>query len=213
MGLSLSFTVAESNDNKTITVTDTTGEYNAVTNDTGWETGGATNPDPAGIDGTTHTLQLVVTITTADGTETEYDAIDLYDEFGPFTDLTDLVFALDCSMLEVSGDALGTSDDEFPDGIYKFVYIYDEGELTENYANSDILIEGRIRNAVYELYRTIPTTYNCQDCKSKQILDIIFTKAYYDSMVISAYSAREIELLNMLSVIERLVTNGSSYTW
>ena len=217
MALSLAFTVAESNDNKLITVTDSTGVYDAVTNDTGWETGAATNPDPADIDGVTHTLELIVTITTSDGTETTYDAVDLEDEFAPvggFVDVTDLVFAIDCSMLVSGGTALGTADTEFPDGIYNFEYVYDDGVvLTEESYEADVLIEGQVRNAIYELYRTIPTTYNCQDCKSKAILDIIFTKAYYEAMVISAYVAREEELLNMLAVIERLVTDGSSYTW
>jgi len=210
MALSLAFTVAESNDNKLITVTDSTGVYDAVTNTTGW---GVPNDAVGDIDGVSHTLELAVTITTSDGTETTYDTIDLEDEFGPFVDVTDLVFALDCSMLISGTTALGTADDEFPDGIYSFEYIYDDGLITEESIEESALIEGKVRNAIYELYRTIPVTYNCQDCKTKEILDIIFTKAYYDSMVISAYVARETELLNMLAVIERLVTDGSSYTW
>ena len=210
MALSLSFAVAESNNNKLISVTDDTGVYDALTNTGGW---GAPNPAVADIDGATHTLGLSITITTSDGTETTYDTIDLYDEFGPFADVTDLEFDLDCSMLISGTTALGTADDEFPDGIYTFDYIYDEGLGSEVSTEVDVLIEGKVRNAIYELYRTIPTIYNCQDCKTKQILDIIFTRAYYKSMIISAYVARETELLNMLAVIERLVTNGSSYTW
>ena len=211
MALSLSFTVAESNDNKLITVTDSAGIYDALTNTGGW---GAPNPEVTDVDPIgTHTLELIVTITTSDSTSTTYDAINLETEFGPFADITDLVFAIDCSMLVVGATALGTADDEFPDGIYNFEYVYDDGEVTEISSDADVLIEGKVRNAIYELYRTLPTIYNCQDCKSKEVLDIIFTKAYYDAMVISAYVARETELLNMLAVIERLVTNGSSYTW
>ena len=210
MALSLSFAVAESNNNKLISITDSTGVYDALTNTGGW---GAPNPLVTEIDGVTHTLGLNITIKTSDSTETTYDTIDLYDEFGPFADITELVFDLDCSMLLIGTTALGTADDEFPDGIYTFEYIYDEGLGTEISTSVDVLIEGKVRNAIYELYRTIPTIYNCKDCKSKEILDIIFARAYYKSMIISAYVAREDNLLNMLTVIERIVTNGSSYNW
>ena len=210
MALSLAFTVAERNDNKLITITDTTGVYADPSNLGGW---GAPNPLVTEIDGVTHTLSLFINIQTSDGASTTYDEIDLEDLSGPFATVADLVFEVDCSMLEVDGVALGTADSEFPDGIYTFTYVYDFGLGTVISTSAAALLEGRVRNAIYELYRTIPTIYNCQDCKSKEVLDIIFAKAYYDAMIASAYVARETELINMLAVIERLITNGSSYTW
>ena len=211
MALSLAFTVAERNDNKLITITDATGVYAAVTNEGGW--GGAPNPLVTGIDGTTHTLELFISIQTSGGVTTLYDGIDLYALAGPFATVADLVFDIDCSMLEDGGVALGTADSEFPDGIYTFTYVYDYELGTEISTSAAALLEGRVRNAIYELYRTIPTIYNCQDCKSKEVLDIIFAKSYYSAMIASAYVARETELINMLAVIERLITNGSNYTW
>jgi hypothetical protein len=153
MALALALQVAESNDNKTITLTD-------VSN---W---GDTNPVVTDIDGITHTLGLNVTVTTSSGVETTYETIDLYVLFGPFSDADDLVFTLDCSRLIVGTTPLGTEDTEFPDGIYTFEYVYDEGLFTEEALEEKVLIEGRVRNAIYELYRTIPVTYNCHDSKS-----------------------------------------------
>lgn len=213
MALELSFNVVERNDNKLVTITDTTGIYHVVTNPTGWETGAATNPDVADIDGVTHTLELDVTLTISDGTETTYDSIDVYTLFGPFTDVGDLAFALDCSMLQVSSVAMGTSADEFPDGLYEITYTYDKGLASEVSYASTVLLDGRVANALYELLRTLPTDYECGSCHTKEILDIIFMKTYLDSIHASAYSARTTSILNQLGVLENLLTNVSSYTW
>jgi hypothetical protein len=207
MALALAFSVEERNDNKVITVTDTSGIYDAGTNPTGW---GAPNPAVDGIDGSTHTLSLFITVSTTKATDITYDVIELA---GPFATVADLVFDIDCSMLLLDGVASGTVDSEFSDGIYTFTYVYDYGLGTIVSTSAAALLEGRVRNTIYELYRTMPVTYNCKDCKTKEILDIVFAKAYYSAMIASAYVAREDELMDMLAVIERLITHGSSYTW
>lgn len=216
MALDLSFSVTERNDNLVITITDTTGTYDAVTNDGGWETGGATNPDPADIvaSGGAHTLELTLTITTSSGTSTTYDDVDLYTQFGPFTDAGDLVFALTPAMFSSSGTALGTAIDEFPDGIYEFTYKYDDGlGGQEDSQVETALIEGKVKNATYELLRLLPKLYECKDCVTKKVLDAIFCRGYLDAMYSSAYISNTEELYNQLYVLERLVTDGSSYTW
>lgn len=215
MALDLSFSITERNDNLVITLTDTTGTYDAATNPGGWQTGAATNPDPADIEasGGAHTLELSLTITTSDGTSTTYDDVDLFTQFGPFTDAGDLVFALTPSMFSSSGTALGTDTDEFPDGIYEFTYIYDQGLGTVDSEVESALIEGQVKNATYELLRLLPKLYECKDCVTKQVLDAIFCRGYLDAMYSSAYISSTEELYNQLFVLERLVTDGSSYTW
>jgi hypothetical protein len=81
MALNLSLSYSERNDNKVLTLTDTTAD---------WGTGG--NITVAAIT----SLTLDVTIVTSDGTETECDQIDLVDEFGPLTTQANLVFPLNC---------------------------------------------------------------------------------------------------------------------
>ena len=51
------------------------------------------------------------------------------------------------------------------------------------------------------------------NCNNKQILDAIFTMAMIDAMESSAYVGNDEAVLEQLAVIERLVTNGSNYTW
>ena len=59
----------------------------------------------------------------------------------------------------------------------------------------------------------IPQYYLFSSCNNKEILDAIFTMAMIDSMESSAYVGNDEAILEQLSVIERLVTNGSNYTW
>lgn len=213
MALELSFSIVEQNDNKLVTISDTAGVYDAITNLTGW---GTPNPIVSAIDGTTHTLSLDITLTTSDKLSTIFDTIDLFTTFAPvggFVDVSDLVFGLDRSMLKEAGVSYGTSDDEFPDGLYTITYTYDKGLATEVEIITTVLLDGRVANAVYELLRTLPTQYECGGCHDKEILDIIFMNTYLMSVHSSAYSARTTSILDQLNVLEKLVTNVSSYTW
>ena len=212
MALALSFSVTERNDNKLLTVTDNVGVYDAVTNTDGW---GAPNPLVTGIDGVTHTLELDITVTISDGTATTYDTIDLFTTFAPlgFTDVTDLTFPLTCAMLVDGGTALGSSSDEFPDGLYTITYTYDKGEASEVTTTTTVLLDGRVANALYEILRALPTEYECDGCHEKEVLDAIFMHTYLMSIHASVYSARTTAILDQLSVLENLLTNVSNYTW
>lgn len=208
MAFTLSYSVTERNDNKLLTITDTSGEV-ATGTATGW---GAPN-DYTGIDGATHTLEFNLTITTSNGEATTYDTIDLFSEFGPFATVADLVFELDPTMLKVGTVSQFTSDSEFPDGIYEIEYVYDDTLGTEEYTTSTELVYGIVRNIVYELSRTIPMMYECGAPHEKSTLDIIFMNMYLSSTVRSSLSGREASVLNDLYSLERLVTNTSNYTW
>ena len=214
MAFTLSYSVTERNDNKILTITDTSGEVSTGTS-TGW---GTPNPVYTSIvaSGGLHTLELNITISKSDGTETTYDTIDLYTLFAPgggFADINDLVFPLDCSMLISSGEALGTSDDEFPDGVYEIEYVYDAGLGTEESTTETTLIDGIVDNSITELLRLIPTNYECCAPHEKSTLDTMFCKAYLSSIRKSASVARKDSVLNQLGVLERLVTNVSNYIW
>ena len=232
MALDLSFSITERNDNKLITLTDNTGTYHAVDNADGWG-----DPNPAAgfawadivvstdVTGPSQFhLILDLTITTSDNTSTTYDTINLRDHNGSdFTAASDLVFEFDCSDFEEIGIVLGTSSDEFPDGIYSFDYRIvdnDDHTLTNGvtttsgyYEVVETLIEGRVRNAVYELLRDLTTVYNCKDCCTDTVMDAIFARAYLDAIYSSAYVSKTEELLNQLAVLQRMVTDGTDYTW
>lgn len=202
MAFTLAFSVAEQGDAKIITITDTTG-----TGTDGWDG----SPAVSSIASGSNQLLLNVIVTGSDGTVTAYDEINLYDEFGPFATTADLVFALDCTLLKVSSVAIGTANDELPDGLYEFSYEWTGAGPTSTTAT--VLIDGIVKSGVYALLRTIPTRYECEDYHERDLLDIIFIKGYYDSMIATAIVGREDEVINQLLVLERLVTNGSYNNW
>ena len=213
MALDLTFSVVERNDNLRITLTDTTGTYGAD-NLGGWEIGAATNPDVNDITVSgsgTFTLELSVTITTSNGTETTYDDIDLFTEFGPFTLPSDLVFALDCTMLESDGSALGAATDQFPDGVYEFTYIYNQGILGVKTEIVKQAIVGKVQNDVYYLLRAMATSYECEGCVNDGILLAIFTKTYLDGIAYIDLDARPTSALNQIYTLQRLLINIPTY--
>lgn len=218
MALVLSFSVTESNDNKTIVIQDTTGRDEA----TDWSQGG--NIDFDDIDGdldnalTTYGLALDITITTSDGTAVVYDTIDLYNEFGPFVVYPDdMSFSITCDMLEETGVALGTSEDEFPDGLYEITYsvINDPAGTPVTYSSTEstTLIYGQVKAEVYDKFREIPETYNCKECRDREINEALLCGAYLSGIESAVIETQEDELLNMLLTLEDIISNGSYYTW
>ena len=203
MALSLSFSISERGDNELLTITDTTG-----TGTGGWGNGG--NDAVTAINNTTKLLTLKISITTSDGTKTTYDTINLYNQFGgPFTTVSQLVFPLTCAMLKVSGQPLGTISTAFPDGIYDIVYTYNTTNIVETYT----LIDGVVKTQLYQLLRTIPTKYEADGYYADDILDIIFMKGYYDSLIATAEVGRQDQVIDQLYTLQRLILNGSNYNW
>jgi hypothetical protein len=194
MAVTLALDYTERNDNKLLTLTDTS---------TGWGS-------PAGSDITTLTLDVSVTI--SDGTETTYDQINLVtlNSITGSTTQAELIFNIDPTNFLISGDPGFATDAVFPDGIYHFIYTLN---TTDSILDEYVLIEGNVRNAVYFKLRNIPTLYMCKDCRSKEIMDAIFAYGYLNSMRAGGYVAKTEELINQLYVLERLLEYGSSYTW
>lgn len=188
MAVSLSLSYSERNDNLVLTLTDTT-------------TWGGANIAFAALT----TLTLDTTITGSDGVDTVCAHLDLKTLFPAVK-----VFPLTCANLGVNG-SVATA--ELPDGIYTFTYIVDVGLASEDSFTESILVEGKVRVAVYEALRTLPVTYNCSECKTKEIMDIIFCYGLLNSMEAAGYVAKNEELVNQLYTLERLITNHSSYTW
>jgi len=216
--LELSFSYAEQNDNKVVTFADDVGTYHDPDNLTGW---GAPNVAPTDIDGTTHTLTLDITITEPGTTAVVYDQIDLYANFNPnggFADTSDLVFPIDATHLLVSGVALGTAIDELPDGIWDVIYTVDEGLAAENAHTEKILIYGKVKVKVYDLLRAISVVYNCDECKTREIMEANFAGAYLSSIEAGAatetlLTAKSEEVLAMLETLEDITINGSNIVW
>lgn len=197
MALALSFTTAQRGDNKLVTISDSTG----ITDVGGWGVGG--NPTFGDITD----MHIDITITTSDNTVTNYDRISIS---APIASAADLVWEIGADDLLVSAVAIGTADDVLPDGLWEITYTYN---ATATHTDATVLIDGVVKSSIYTLLRTIPTKYECEDYHDRDILDIIFMKGYYDTMIATAVVGREDEVIDQLLVLERLSINGSNNSW
>ena len=197
----LELEMVERNDNKLITFTDTSDWDNS-------------NLNPLYI--SSGQLTLNITIQTTSGAPRAYAGIDLYDTFGPFTTAADMVFAVDPSRLVTDDEAaipLGTSDTQFPDGVYTISYVYEytpgESESMTRY----VLVDGQVAVRVAELMCSIPPKYECGGPHEKQVQNIIYAEAYLRAMHASTTLVSVTYILKELETLEDILANGNSYTW
>ena len=215
MALTLSIdTITQSNDSTVLRVVDGAGIYNVTTNPTGW---GTPNPEVTVIDGTTYHLYLDVVITTSNGTETTYDQIELFDTFGPFTTVNDLVFDIDASMLISSSVAVGTAETALPDGWYSITYSFvDDGSTyTNSTTTNQLIVDGVVRTLVYDKLRDIPysSDWSIFNHNFKEWYDILYPQYYnglLNGMLAEVSAARKTAILDILETLERLLNQTTS---
>lgn len=223
MALDLDLSYSQSNDATTLTVTDTAGEYDAANNTDGW---GSPNADYADIVASTDTasyvpdkyhLTLTITVTDKNGTSTAYDAINLYDHNGAaFTAATDLTWDITAADLVASGTAMGTSSDRLDDGTYAIVYKLannDDGTTVDTVTES-ILVDGDVRYDVYNKLRQIPVNYdNEEKDMTRDIMEALLAYSYLQGIEASAAVAMTEEISSQLYTLDKLLSDGSNYTW
>lgn len=215
MALEISLdTPIQSNDNTVIKFTDNTGIYAAVTNVHGW---GSPNTAVSDIDGVTHTLELLVSITTSSGTQVDYEYIDLYDEFGPFTTVNDLEFAITSDILLEGTDPLGTTEDVLPDGWYEISYVVDRDLAGEDTFSYQLLVDGNIRLKVDNALRELPYLWNTRaDALNSRdwetLLGGLKKLSYFNGMLADVTTAKEEEVLDILGTLEDICLIDNSRT-
>ena len=205
--LEISCSSLEQNDSLGLVFTDTTG-----TSTNGWGNGG--NINVTDINGSTHTLELQLTKVTQDN-NVVYDYINLYTEFGPFTTIADLVFTISHTLLKVNGvieDGV-SSTTPIEDAIWNIQYVVDRTLAGENIFLLSIFTYNQVKVQVYDKLRQISPIYMSYDNRSKEISDSLLLYGLVKGMEASAYVALEKELLNTLDTCEKILTNGSNYTW
>ena len=225
MALTLDLLYSQSNDAKTLTVTDNAGTYHVVDNPTGWETGGATNPDPADIvvssdDSTADKYHLFFSATVTDkyNVTTVYEEIDLFAKNGgAFVDASDLTWDLDASDFIKSAVAMGTDEEKLKDGVYDVTYTLKNNVAPQAVVatlNEKIVIDGDVRIDVYNKLRLIPYDYmNEHIDTSRDVMEALLAYSYLQAIEGSAAICLTEDLVNMLYTLDKLVSDGSHYTW
>ena len=157
---------------------------------------------------------LDVTVTNAAGAEDIKTQVNLYSEFAtpPFGSQNEMVYTITAALL---GD---TADSLLVDGLYELDYSLTadgpNGGSIDFDLNVTILVYGQVKVATYEKLRNISTLYMCKDGAMKSdIAEADLCGAYLSSIENSAYIAKTEELLNMLTVLDNIIKNGSNITW
>jgi len=163
-------------------------------------------------------ITLDTTVTGVDNTPTAKNQVDLYAlESGPFVVQSELVYTI--TSVELDGD---TTAALLPDGLYALEYnmtyvgLDSTGVTPSDYSRTEllevtILVYGQVKVAVYDKYRQIPAWCNCEDKDAMaNILETTLCGAHLDAIISSAYIAKTEELINMLIVLDNMVTNGSN---
>ena len=219
---------SQSNDATTLTITDIAGTYNNPDNLDGWGDSGEPKEDVTTIvastdvinAGTETHLLLDVTVTDKNGTETVYDQINLYDQNGgAFADASELTWDLTPADFDVSGTAMGEITDKLTDGVYEIVYhLRDNDDHTDTGLvqtfSEDIVVDGDVRIDVYNKLRQVPVDYdNEENDTSRDVMEALFAYSYLQSIEASSAVAMTEELINQLYTLDKLVSDGSHYTW
>ena len=218
---------SQSNDATTLTITDVAGTYVLVDNITGWGDPGETKEDVTNIviasdvvnDGATQThLLLDVTVTDKNGVETEYDQINLYDQNGgAFSDAGELTWDITAADLDVSGTAMGAATDKLDDGIYELIYQLvdnDDHDTVVQTFSEDVLVDGDVRIDVYNKLRAVPISYDYEAIDlSRDIMEALLCYSYLQAIEASSSVSMKAELITMLYTLDKMVSDGSHYTW
>jgi methionine-rich copper-binding protein CopC len=218
----------QSNDGKTLYFTDIAGTYNNPDNLTGWGDPSEPKEDVQKIvqsqdvvnDGNETHLLLDVTMTDKEGVVTVFDTINLYDQNGGgFTTAADLTWEFTVDDFLVSGSAtMGDNEgDRLTDGIYEVVYQLvdnDDHGVVQVSLTERILVDGDVRYDVYNKLRQIPVDYDNEGVNtSPEIMEALLGYAILQSLEASSSVAMTEELVNILWTLNKLMSDGSHYTW
>lgn len=190
MALELQLSYCQGDGCKTLTITDSTGEYNAVTNPTGW--------DPVWLPDVTD-ASLVIT----DPSDNEY-TIDIINDLG-IDFATATVNTLE---YDIASTLVGKSSTEsFDDGIYTVVYSItllgtDTYTVTRMFA-----IDCNLQCSIDALVAMIPSQYNCNNCNTSFIDDVFLAYMLFGAMKNAALCGGIDQWYNMKTTLNKLITN------
>ena len=233
MALVLDLEYSQSNDGKTITLTDSAGTYNNPDNTDGWgdpnprsgfiiadHVVASTDTTDYGAGTERYHLLLDVTMTDKNGLVTTFDQINLYDHNGgAFATAAELTwdFTIDHFLVSTVATMTDNEGDRITDGIFEITY-----QVVENHDHNEVaatitervLVDGDVRFDVYNKLRQIPVYYDYEARDtSREVMEALFAYSMLQSLEASSAVAMTEELVNILWTLNKLVSDGSHYTW
>ena len=112
---------------------------------------------------------------------------------------------------------MGATTDKLDDGIYaieyKLVYNHDHTTAIDTLSES-IKVDGDVRFDVYNQLRQVSTDYDCEyNDRSKEHMDALMSYTYLQSIEASSSVSETENLISQLYILDKMVSDGSKYTW
>lgn len=184
----LDFTITESSDNSSVTIQDTTAD---------WDVGQIQDVFDSG------TATITVTIL-----GTAYDAIDVKSYFDGGLQ-SGLTFVINPEDLEIGGVAQFAATENIPDGDWSIVYAVDDGDGETDTETQMHLVYGTIEKEVTQMIRITevkPLTF--EETLRKAMIRLAHW-AYLKGIINSAYVSEVSNLRTALSDLETMIENGA----
>lgn len=165
--LDISFDVCEAPNCKYITIRDTTGVYNSVTNPGGWDDTEVSNPSA------TNVTEVTITITAPDSVVYTFNSASTYSTVDYLPDVNKLL------EYPILYSALGSSG-KITDGIYEITVEYSGDFGANTYTASstcEVLLACQINCCIDKLSKEIAKS-SCIDCKKEALEKVEMARRY-----------------------------------
>ena len=185
-------TFCQSDGCKTLTVTDSTGEYSG-TNLTGW---GTPNIELSDVS--------VATVTITDPDDVEH-VVDLVNDLG----IDYLTATADTLEYDIDSTYFGlASTDTIPDGIYNFLYSITDTSLDVYTMERNIALYCNIGCEINDLLKMIPEQYSCNKCNTAFINEVYGIYMMYKALINAAECGSVSEFNNILAMLKKMINNA-----
>jgi hypothetical protein len=193
MALELIVSVAQQDSCATLVITDTTGEYNATSNPTGWGTAGAGWGGNIPIDNNQMEVAYLELTPPGSSTAINVDLMNtaIWQAITPYTTGIPWDSSVSPGTLSftLTSDILGTS---IIDGIWRIKYYVATAEVPSIVALYEFYIGFycNVECCVESLLAAIPEHYNCDNCDNTYIRDVMTAKALLEALKLAACGAQ-----------------------
>ena len=192
MALELDISFCQSDGCKTLTITDTAGEY-SVDNLTGW---GGPNTEIADVSSAT----IVIT----DPSDEEH-TVDLVNDLG----IDYLTATWDTLEYDIASTYLGkASDEKIDDGIYNIVYEVTDVNLNSYSVERNVAIYCNLACQMHDLLKMIPEQYSCNKCNTAFINDVFECYMLYRSLLNAAECGSVSEFDNIYTMLTKMINKA-----
>lgn len=204
--LQLGIDLCQTNNCKVLKLSETTGAYDSLTNQGGWDSTFTNNPTIYDVDDPSANKVTIFTIEITLPDTTSYTVVDEDYIYGTSTFPTTGENTLDFN----GSDFGGTSSDSLTDGIYTVTYtvigLFQSQEYTAT-TTSKFLLTCQTRCCIDKLFNLAAQTMDCDSCKKDKLNKALEAEAYLKSAQYAAECGKLNLATQLLNKAKWICTN------